>query len=40
MKIAWEENLKNDLQEVFDDSGIVDDNSTVPKLSTSVRLNN
>jgi hypothetical protein len=40
MKIAWEENLKNDLQEVFDDSGIVDDNSTEKEISTSVRLNN
>jgi len=40
MKIAWEENLKNDLQDVFDDSGIVDDISTEQELSTSVRLNN
>lgn len=40
MKMAWEENLINDLQEVFDDSGIVDDNSTDQELPTGVRINN
>ena len=39
MKMAWEENLKNDLQDEFDDSGIVNDNSSYPESFAGVRLN-
>jgi hypothetical protein len=38
MKTAWKEDLKNDLQEAFDDSGIVDDNLSFQEISTGVRL--
>ncbi len=37
MKLAWNEELKNDLQEVFDDFGIVDDNSSFQEIPTGVR---
>jgi hypothetical protein len=30
------ENLKNDLQEVFDDAGIIDDNTSFQEISTGV----
>jgi len=33
------ENLKNDLQEVFDDAGIIDDNTSSQEIQTGVRLN-
>jgi hypothetical protein len=39
IKIAWIENLKNDLQEVFDDAGIVDDTASYQEIPTGVRLN-
>ena len=37
MKMAWNEELKNDLQEAFDDFGIVDDNSSFQEIPTGVR---
>jgi len=39
MSMAWKEELKNDLQEVFDDFGIVDDNSSFYEIPSGVRLN-
>lgn len=37
MKIEWEENLKNDLQEVLDDTGITDESSSYLEMPNSVR---
>ena len=39
MKIAWTDELKNELDEAFDDSGIVDNALSVQEVPASVRLN-
>ena len=39
LRIAWKENLKHDLQEIFDDVGIIDDNSGCLEILATVRVN-